>query len=210
MFESIGCSMRNLLYIFLFGFLVVSCANDSAAQKSGVKSQKNSPPVSPMPKADTLPKMGNPYLVIKKSERKLELFDGEKLVKTYTVGLGFAPDGDKEKEGDGKTPEGDFYIFTRNPKSSFYLSLGISYPNLEDAKRGLDQKLITQNEYDQIAEAVKNKKMPLQKTKLGGEIYIHGGGNSRDWTWGCVAMKNEDVKELFDTLPLGTKVTIKP
>lgn len=202
--------MRNLLYIFLFGFLVVNCANDSAAQNSGGKSQKNSSQVSPIPKADTLPKMKNPYLVIKKAERKLELFDGEKLIKTYTVGLGFAPEGDKEKEGDGKTPEGDFYIFTKNPKSSFYLSLGISYPNLEDAKRGLEQKLITQNEYDQIAEAVKSKKMPLQKTKLGGEIYIHGGGNSRDWTWGCVAMNNEDVKELFDTLPLGTKVTIEP
>lgn len=202
--------MRNLIYVFLFGFLLVSCANDSAAQNSGGKSQKNSPPVSSSPKADTLPKMKNPNLVIKKSERKLELFDGEKLIKTYIVGLGFAPDGDKEKEGDGKTPEGDFYIFTRNPKSSFYLSLGISYPNLEDAKRGLEQKLITRNEYDQIVNAVKNKKMPLQKTKLGGEIYIHGGGNSKDWTWGCVAMTNEDVKELFDALPLGTKVTIKP
>lgn len=187
-----------LIYILLFGLLVANCAQDAAAQ--------NSSPQNP----NALPKMKNPSILIKKSERKLYLYDGETLVKTYTIGLGFAPEGDKEIQGDGKTPEGEFYIFTKNPKSSFYLSIGISYPNLEDARRGLEQKLITKKEYEQIATAIKNKKMPLQKTKLGGEIYIHGGGNSSDWTWGCAAMTNEDIKELFDTLPVGAKVTIQP
>lgn len=203
--------MNNLFYILLFGLLVVSCANDSAAQKSNGKITKDDPQTSPPPNANnSLPKMKNPQLVVKKSARTLELFDGEKLIKTYKIALGFAPEGDKEKEGDGKTPEGDFYIFTKNPKSSFYLSLGLSYPNLEDAKRGLDAKLITKAEYDQIETAIKNKKMPPQKTKLGGEIYIHGNGNSRDWTWGCVALENEDIKELFDTLEIGVNVKIMP
>jgi len=202
--------MRNLLYILVFGFLIVNCTDSSSAQRPNGKDQNNSSQTSPTPKANPLPKMKNPTLIVKKSERKLELFDGEKLIKTYTVGLGFAPEGDKEKEGDGKTPEGEFYIFTKNPKSSFYLSLGLSYPNIEDAKRGLDAKLITKAEYAQIETAIENKKMPPQKTKLGGEIYIHGGGNSRDWTWGCIAMTNEDIKELFDALEIGVKVKIEP
>jgi len=154
--------------------------------------------------------MEKPRLVIKKSERELELFDGDKLIRTYKIALGFAPVGDKEKQGDGKTPEGEFYVFTKNAQSKFYLSLGISYPNIEDAERGLKAKLITKAERDKIIQAVKNKKMPLQNTKLGGEIYLHGGGTAEDWTWGCVALKNEEIKELFDALPVGTVVKILP
>ncbi len=154
--------------------------------------------------------MEKPRLIIKKSERTLELFDGEKPLKTYKIALGFAPVGDKKKQGDGKTPEGDFYIFTKNDKSKFYLSLAVSYPNIEDAERGWKSKLITKAERDKIIQAIKNKKMPPQNTKLGGEIYIHGGGTSEDWTWGCVALKNEEIKELFDALPVGTEVKISP
>jgi murein L,D-transpeptidase YafK len=159
--------------------------------------------------SESLPKIENPLIVVNKSQRKLELFDGEKLIKAYKIALGFAPVGDKEKQGDGKTPEGEFYVFTKNDKSKFYLSLGISYPNIEDAARGLEANLITKTEYDKIVRAIKNKKMPLQNTKLGGEIYLHGGGTSADWTWGCVALKNEEIKELFDALPVGTNVRIE-
>src|SRR5438128_643847 len=60
-------------------------------------------------------------IVIKKAERRLQLFDGEKLIKTYTGALGFMPAGDKEIEGDGKTPEGEFYVFVKNEKSKYYL-----------------------------------------------------------------------------------------
>ncbi len=88
--------------------------------------------------------------------------------------------------------------------------LGISYPNIEDAERGLKAKLITKAERDKIIQAVKNKKMPLQNTKLGGEIYLHGGGTTGDWTWGCAALKNEEIKELFDALPVGTELKILP
>ena len=152
----------------------------------------------------------NLRIIIKKSQRKLELYDGEKLVKTYKIALGFAPGGDKEKEGDGKTPEGDFYIFTKNDRSKFYLSLGVSYPNIEDAERGLKAKLITKAERDNIVEAIINGKMPAQNTALGGEIYIHGGGSSKDWTWGCAALKNEEIKEIFDAVSVGTRVKIEP
>jgi murein L,D-transpeptidase YafK len=157
-----------------------------------------------------LPQMKNPHIVIKKKDRQLELYDGGKLIKTYKIALGFTPEKDKEKQGDGKTPEGEFYIFTKNDKSKFYLSLGISYPGIEDAERGLREKIITRAQRDAIVKAIQNKRTPLQNTKLGGEIYIHGGGNSSDWTWGCVALENEEIKELFDAVSVGTIVKIEP
>lgn len=157
-----------------------------------------------------MPKLENPRLVVKKSERKLYVFDGEKLIKTYEIVLGFAPEGDKEKEGDGKTPEGDFYIFTKNDQSKFYLSLGVSYPSTEDAARGLRENLISPEEHDAIILAIKDKKMPPQNTKLGGEIYIHGGGVIKDWTWGCAALRDAEMKEVFDAVEIGTSITIQP
>jgi murein L,D-transpeptidase YafK len=152
----------------------------------------------------------NPRLIVKKDERKLEVYDGEKLLKTYKIVLGFTPKGDKEIEGDGKTPLGEFYVFTKNEKSKFYLSLGVSYPSIDDAEIGLRENIISQEEHDAIVAAVSEKKMPPQNTGLGGEIYIHGGGTEKDWTWGCVALKDEEMKEIFDAVPLGAKVSILP
>ncbi len=152
----------------------------------------------------------NPRLVVKKNERKLEVYDGGKLVKTYKTALGFAPAGDKEIEGDGKTPLGEFYVFTKNDQSRFYLSLGVSYPSIDDAARGLRENLISPAEHDAIVQAIFDKKMPPQDTKLGGEIYIHGGGTEKDWTQGCLALKDEEMKELFEAIPVGAKITILP
>lgn len=157
-----------------------------------------------------LNELNAPEIVIRKKQRSLEVYDGGKLVKAYVMVLGFAPAGDKEVEGDGKTPEGEFYVFTKNPQSRFHLSLGLSYPSKDDAKRGFANGLITKAERDGILAAIDQKKMPPQKTALGGEIYIHGGGVARDWTWGCVALRNEEIEELFKTIPVGTKVTILP
>lgn len=159
---------------------------------------------------DNLLKLKNSLIVIKKKERLLELYDNQKIVKTYKIVLGFAPTGNKTRQGDGKTPEGEFYVFTKNDRSKFYLSLGLSYPNTEDARRGLQNKLISQKEFDLIAKAISEKKMPLQNTKLGGEIYIHGGGGETDWTQGCVALADEEIKEIFDAVEVGTIVKIEP
>ena len=71
-------------------------------------------------------------IVVKKSDRKMYLFSGEKVLRRYRIGLGFSPKGDKKFEGDGKTPEGKYYIDRKNPNSQYYLSLGISYPNESD------------------------------------------------------------------------------
>jgi len=154
--------------------------------------------------------LANPRIVVSKSQRRLELYSDGKLVRTYKVGLGLNPVPDKVRQGDRATPEGEFYVFTKNDKSAFYLSLGISYPNVEDAERGLRDKLISRAQHDAIVRAIKRKATPPQNTALGGDIYIHGNGASSDWTWGCVALENEDIKELFAAVPVGTSVTIKP
>lgn len=152
----------------------------------------------------------NPKIVVKKHERQLLLFSDGKLVRRYRVGLGLSPVGDKVRQGDRRTPEGDFYIFTKNDHSAFYLSLGISYPNAAHAARGLRDGLITKTEYLAIMRALNAGKTPLQNTALGGDIYIHGNGASSDWTWGCVALENENMRELFDAVSVGTPVSILP
>jgi murein L,D-transpeptidase YafK len=155
-------------------------------------------------------KLTSPRIVVKKAERRLFLYDRNKLVKTYRIGLGLSPKGDKVQQGDRRTPEGDFYIFTKNDKSAFYLSLGVSYPNATHANRGLRDGLITKSQHDAIMRALKLKKTPPQNTALGGDIYIHGHGATSDWTWGCVALENDDIRELFNAATVGTPVTILP
>lgn len=152
----------------------------------------------------------NPHIIVWKGKRRLELYSDGNAVRVYQIGLGLNPVADKQRQGDRATPEGEFYVFTRNPKSAFYLSLGISYPNIEDAERGLRDGLIMRSQHDAIVRAIKRKATPPQNTRLGGDIYIHGNGAGSDWTWGCVALENEDMRELFDAIPVGTPVTIKP
>jgi len=164
----------------------------------------NSPSTKPL----KLP-LVSPRIVVKKADRKLLLYSADKLVRTYHVGLGLSPVGDKVRQGDRRTPEGDFFIFTKNDKSAFYLSLGVSYPNAAHAERGLRDGLITRAEYKSIISALNAKQAPPQNTNLGGDIYIHGNGASSDWTWGCVALENDDVRELFNAVPVGTPVRIQ-
>jgi len=152
----------------------------------------------------------NPSIQVTKSKRELALYSDEKLVRRYTVGLGFSPKDDKARQGDGCTPEGTFYVCVKNPQSSFYLSLGLSYPNKEHAERGLRDRIITRAQYNEIMSALQRRERPPWNTPLGGEIFIHGNGSQSDWTWGCVALDNENMKELYDAIPKGTTVVIKP
>jgi murein L,D-transpeptidase YafK len=139
----------------------------------------------------------------------LWLYADGRVVRTYKIALGSNPVDDKVRQGDRATPEGEFYICVKNARSNFYLSLGLSYPNIEDAERGLRDKLITRATRDRIVRAIQNRRRPPWDTALGGEIFIHGGGTDGDWTWGCVALANADIKELFDSLPMGTSVRIE-
>jgi len=171
-----------------------------------------SPDASDQPRSGgplSLP-LADPHILVKKGERRLLLFDGDKPLRTYRVGLGFTPAGDKARQGDGRTPEGSFYVCVKNAASKFYLSLGLSYPGKEHAARGLREGRINRAQYGEIISALDRKQRPPWNTRLGGEIFIHGNGSASDWTWGCVALDNEDMKELFEAVPKGATVVIEP
>ncbi len=156
-----------------------------------------------------LPALGQPRIEISKSAHRLVLYDGDREVKAYRTAVGGGA-GDKVQEGDRRTPEGQFYVCMKNPQSKYVLSLGLSYPNEEDAQRGLRDGLITQAQHDQIVQAVQDSAQPTWDTPLGGEIMIHGCGAGRDWTLGCLAMEDDDIREVYPAIPLGTSVTIRP
>ncbi|SRR6266404_4131996 len=166
------------------------------------------PTVKPDRKPLALP-LVNPRMIVIKNKRILRLYSGGKLAREYRAGLGSSPVEDKIKAGDRRTPEGEFYICRKNAQSKFYLSLEISYPNKRHADRGLRDGLISRSQYSQIVTALKQTRVPLQNTHLGGELFIHGNGSSSDWTWGCVALEDKDIRELFDAIPVGTPVTIE-
>ena len=152
----------------------------------------------------------NRKVIVMKSRRQLLLLSGRRILKRYKVALSYNPIGDKEREGDGKVPEGEFFVCEKHPSRNFHLFIGISYPSIEDAERGLKQGLINRRQYDAIVKAIRNKKCPPWNTPLGGEIGLHGGGTHSDWTIGCIALENSDIEELYVVLRNGDPVLIKP
>jgi murein L,D-transpeptidase YafK len=130
-------------------------------------------------------------VVVSKRNRVLELRSGDQLLKRYQVHLGFQPVGQKVMSGDGRTPEGQYFIDRRNPRSDFYLSLGISYPNVVDVARA--------------------RALGVQP---GGDIMIHGGPRRAtdrkkdDWTAGCIAVSDAEIEEIWSMVPTGTPVVI--
>lgn len=128
---------------------------------------------------------------VMKSSRRLDLLGDGKILKSYPIALGFTPVGAKRVEGDGKTPEGAYLLNARVPGSDFHLSMQVSYPNRSDLM---------------IARRLGKP--------AGGNICVHGQPNGvngmmrGDWTWGCVAMKNDDIEEMFRVVPVGTPIRI--
>lgn len=163
--------------------------------------------VSPM--SQPLPSLRNPRILVEKSARRLSVFDGEKMVKSYRVATG-GGQGDKTREGDECTPEGEFYVCVKNPQSQHVLSLGLSYPNIENAELAFQANRISRGQYQAIVEAIRAGRRPPWNTPLGGEIMIHGRRDQRENTLGCVAMDNDAIRELYPKIPLGTRVIIRP
>lgn len=134
-------------------------------------------------------------LLVDKSDRILIAYSGTREIARYTnIRFGDAPQGHKQFEGDERTPEGNYTINGRNPKSAYHLSLRISYPNAADRA---------------YARA--------QGRSPGGDIFIHGQPNrwpgptlASDWTDGCIALSNAEIKQLWDLVPDGTPITIRP
>ena len=136
-------------------------------------------------------------IVVEKRARTMSVYRGWRLLKTYRIALGPNPVGPKQREGDGRTPEGYYRIDYRNQESDFHLSLHISYPGRSDIRRAR-----------------------RQRASPGSDIMIHGQPNdmdpseklrlSPDWTNGCIAVTDEEMDELWRVVPNGTRILIKP
>jgi tetratricopeptide (TPR) repeat protein len=136
-------------------------------------------------------------ILIEKKERRLTLISKDKVLKTYNIALGGNPNGQKERQGDNKTPEGTYVIDSRNKNNRYHRSLHISYPNEKDKKRA--------------------KELGVSP---GGDIMIHGIKNGFswigdfhtefDWTKGCIAVTDEEIEEIEKLVPNGTIVEIRP
>lgn len=154
--------------------------------------------------------VADPRIVVYKSERRLVLLSKGQVVRTFRIALGGQPEGDKVRKGDNRTPEGGFYVCSKNPRSRFHLALGLSYPDAEDAERGLREGWITRAQHEAIVRAIQGRSQPPWDTALGGAILIHGRGADRDWTAGCVALDDPDMRALYEAVPIATPVTILP
>ncbi len=156
-------------------------------------------------------------IYVKKADKYLSLFLDGQLLKTYPVELGDSGPGDKRVAGDHKTPEGTFYVTEKlqiQPSDEFLGTrwLRLSYPNAEDANRGLEQGLIDRFTYNQIAEAIANLGTPPQKSALGGGVGIHGGSRASlgsNWTYGCVGLTNQSIEDFYNYVQVGTRVVIE-
>jgi len=136
-------------------------------------------------------------VIVHKGERRLELWRGRELLRSYRVSLGLNPEGHKQHEGDFRTPEGRYRLNARNPRSDFFLSLAVSYPDKADLVRAQQAGL-----------------------PPGGAIMIHGLPNQprwspeyyakNDWTDGCIALSNADMMEVWMLVPTGTPIDIRP
>ena len=135
-------------------------------------------------------------IIVNKGERELYLYKNGKELKKLTISLGFEPLGTKVKRGDGKTPEGLFFIEEKLSNSAFFLALKISYPNPWQIRRALELNY-----------------------HPGGQIMIHGTPNVNydktyhnidyDWTEGCIAISNKEMKDIWKKIKVGTPIIIR-
>ncbi|MCQ0969980.1 L,D-transpeptidase family protein [Paracoccus sp. TK19116] len=134
-------------------------------------------------------------IVVNKGARQMFLLSGPTVLKSYRFGLGWAPVGDKFFEGDGRTPEGNYFIDRRNPNSEYHLSIGISYPTPQE-----------------VAEAA------LVGRSAGSDIFIHGRGpegnrkvgSNWDWTAGCITVSDKEMEDIYAMVRDGTPIQINP
>jgi murein L,D-transpeptidase YafK len=177
--------MMNLTQISLGGaviaLLLAGCATD----------------VSKTQTATTVNPIHADAIRVEKSKRLLTLYRNGQVMKTYHVALGNQPIGPKTDADDGRTPEGHYIIDWHNPKSSYFLSLHVSYPNDKD-----------------VAQAA------ARGVSAGGDIMVHGIGSYpatlarvkevKDWTAGCISVTDAEMKEIYSLVPDGTPIEIDP
>jgi len=179
-------TFRTLVAILALAFVAGAAHPDALPEAQ---------PVMLRPPAETLPVVDR--VLVRKAERRLLLMRGGNVVRSYHVALGLSPVGQKERSGDSRTPEGSYRLERRNPRSDYFLSIQVSYPNPVDLKRARARHWDT-----------------------GGSIMIHGLPNqlkhdpeyyrSHDWTDGCIAVSNADMVEIWMLTPDDVPIDILP
>lgn len=180
--------------------LTGGCQNSASAAAEAPFLEATPPPAPPVKEEAAKPLAADVVIdkiEVLKKERKMNVYSNGKLLKTYKIALGPSPEGHKEFQGDGKTPEGIYKVDGKNPHSLYHKNLGVSYPNDKDR-----------------AHAKKHGK------SAGGDIKIHGIGKTfghlgkahalSDWTLGCIAVTNEEIDEIYTRTNVGAVIEIKP
>lgn len=149
-------------------------------------------PAAPLPNGYTVDR-----ILIEKQKHTLTMFQGMRPIVVYRVSLGMSPHGHKLKEGDDRTPEGIYHVEEKNSQSGYYLSLQLTYPELEDIIRA--ESLGFTPGFDIAIHGLKNGFGWLGKLHR-----IH------DWTYGCISVTNTEMKRIFHSVETGTLVEIRP
>ena len=149
-------------------------------------------------------------IIIHKAARTLTLLNNGSTLFTCRIALGSQPEGPKRMQGDGKTPEGRYFICLVKEAGKYGRSLGLSYPNPQDAQTAYAEGRIDERTLENVQAAHAERRRPPWGSPLGGEIYIHEGGAQTDWTAGCIALESADMDELFSYWPQVEDVLILP
>lgn len=136
-------------------------------------------------------------VVVHKSARRLDLMRGNEVLRSYAIRLGLAPEGHKEREGDFRTPEGSYMLTRRNPRSDYFLSIQVSYPNDRDTRQARSNGW-------EPGGAIMIHGMP-NRMKHDPDYYLRG-----DWTDGCIAVSNADMVEIWLLTNNNTPIDILP
>lgn len=218
--------LKKLIIIsFAAIILVVTAYNLWAYQGTLLKpfltdAETDSPhkPLSEVIKSEVVgPPIPNLWLEVVKSKHTMIVYSGKIPLKSYRIALSKDHFNDKRIAGDTRTPEGSFMITEATKYSPPVRFLGsrkflLNYPNKDSAIKGFRERIITSSDFLAIDTAMRENTTPPQNTPLGGGISIHGGNGpfmGASWTDGSIALYSKDMEELFEYVPVGTRVVIK-
>lgn len=157
-------------------------------------------------------------IVIIRDQNKLLIKKDNRTIKTFYAAFGSGGKQAKVREGDRTTPKGYYRIYEVRDSDQFHTFMQLNYPNMNDAKRALKSGLINRTQYRRILGAHLYNELPPQNTVLGGVVGIHGIGVETEkkvkihqltnWTKGCIALRNSEIRELSKYVSHGTPVII--
>lgn len=156
------------------------------------------------------------WILVDTQRQEIRVFEaGSEVLHLPRIAIGRGGVSELRQRGDRTTPLGEFRVAWINEESDFHLFFGLDFPHFSHARLAYNQGLMEQEEFFSVIDAVRSRRLPPQRTSLGGHIGIHGIGNGdrnlhnrANWTQGCVAVTNEEMDELARFVDIGTRVVI--